>query len=1243
MNANNMNENEEKAGALSNEPTTFDTTTDDCTLKDGVNIPAGNNITGGVDFQVSFANRRIFSPCPDVDISLEERIKLAADFFSSWYEGAGDCYSSLFKVDSATAFPFQCGSKEQIIDALKKFSKYENIKTDAFFHVNVTRNADNSPRRLNTSTVDAQIGIAVDIDFDDAGHKGDTSKNCPDLESARLALSKVPEPSFVIFTGHGCHVYYKFVKPFVFSDEADRAFAKKISEQFTKFFSAQFGFPVDSCHDLTRILRVPYSYNFKGGKKILSYVAYSSNARYTPQDFENILANSAENLFEQSQNAPAEIESVPTVETKISTPTAKGNYVTTGDLTGCAVEILNLLNPSTLCDLGGDTAWLAVMTACKQLGVDYATVDTWNAPDSARYNSKTNKIRWDSIQPNENFGLGTLLGFAEKQGISAPRLRDIKHQFNVEISRADATTFEKNSVETFIENSSSDDPTAAFASISVRQKFLESLIDYALNEQKDSAISFWLYKGYWLLRTDNDIVIDVVVNPLAPFYAVDRMNLGEFICAVYEDIARHIENNLTADLLFSAKSSVAELPSFVEKIAIAYLFEIDPPTLRDVFNSAEKILPPTRYKDWKNLIHTKKFEILRRLNDNVKTFIHDSRKERATDIDQKILKGGTSDVDVAKKFVQFFGKHFRYADALNEFFLYNEELFRRADIDVADKFNGGGVLQLFQPRWRKLSNQRNYVHLLPYFNSFVQMVCQYCTQKLAENAADFSRWLSDFFDAHKKKIISLYKKNAVPIAPLDYDELTEDIESAAKKNLLKTSVADINEIIRQYYGNFLSATDDRILKQIEDFASIYGGYLAFWVSLKATKKIKDVLPQSVAYSTLLKESVIDGTPSLIGCLNGIVDLKTGKLLDYDSVPAHSCIVTKRVNAIYMPNFRADSVENFFLTTFPDEETRDAAKRWLGYLLTGEIAEHKALFLDGTGSNGKTTLLTILADVLNFYADGYATRLPSNVLLKTTFQRDPNSPSPEIEKLRGRRLAIIDEMTGAPIDESFFKSLVGGDVLEGRGLHKSPVSFKPTHKLVIAGNTVPAMSLNLDVTYSDFVSDNPIGRRIVILPFKQKFAGDSRNVNLLNELTTPAARCGLFSMMVDEARAWYDGYTHGTQRLKHSAEMEDALHAYYEKCISVAAEKSPSQEEVQSPALLDDIIDFVNEHCTISGNSKDKVSFKEFKARFEANAMFGSDEKVFSRALRRYVEKIPNLQIVRYGDGNVLKGMRFNRT
>ena len=107
-------------------------------------------------------------------------------------------------------------------------------------------------------------------------------------------------------------------------------------------------------------------------------------------------------------------------------------------------------------------------------------------------------------------------------------------------------------------------------------------------------------------------------------------------------------------------------------------------------------------------------------------------------------------------------------------------------------------------------------------------------------------------------------------------------------------------------------------------------------------------------------------------------------------------------------------------------------------------------------------------------------------------------------------------------------------------------------------------------------------------------------------------------------------------------MENALHAYYEKCISVAAEKSPSQEEVQSPALLDDIIDFVNEHCTITGNPKDKVSFKEFKARFEADAMFGSDEKVFSRALRRYVEKIPNLQIVRYGDGNVLKGMRFNR-
>lgn len=1231
----------------------------DCNTKDGATInPAKNVNTDSNNEQGSNQSALEFSPCPADEISLAERIERAADFLSSWYEGAGDFYSSLFKVEGATAFPFQCGSKEQIIDALNRFAKYEAIRAAEFFHVNVTRSVETSQRRLKTATVDAQMGICIDIDFDDAGHKGDTSNHCPNLETAREALSRVPlKPSYVVFTGHGCHVYYKFSEPIVFDGDSARSEAKARSERFTKFFSDKFGFPADACHDLTRILRVPYTYNFKDGKKILSYVAYSSNARYTPQMFDELIAQDNENLFSQShnggenfsrENEPAEIDSVPPVETKIPTPIAKGKYVETGDLTGCAIEILHLLNPSKVCDIGGDVAWLSVMTACKQLGVSYSEVDSWNAQDSARYNSKVNKIRWDSLQPNPNYGLGTLLGQADKQGISVNVICDIKEKFGVEISRADVRTDEKKSVEASEENSASDDsddPTAEFASISVRQKFLEALINYEIN----SRMPLWLYKSYWY--TNREIITDLSPTDMSPILAVDRLNMGEFICAVYEDIARRIERTvMTPENFLETKSSVAELPSFVEEIALAALFKIDERTVNIANQLAKKFLTDYQYKEWVSLVKDKKYQFLKRLNENIAQSISDSQEKvtRRKDVNFKLPE--ITDVGFARKFNEIFGKNIRYTDAVNELLLFDEELFRRAGQDVFSKTNSAGILRLFQPRWRRLTPKKEYSSLYHYFIAFLEDMQKYYEEKLGDVEIEYCSWLNTFWDAHKDSIVPAYIAAQRKIKTSRFgtvtntktvEELAIEIEHIFFRTDLRL-IATNKEVRDDFEGNFLpfcteqNRSDYRLI--VETY-QIYRGCIEIVKNRKETRSMNAALAVSFSYLTLEDKKMVDGTSSFIGCLNGVLDLKTGKMLDYDAIS--SSLVTKHVNAIYQPNFRADVVEHFFETTFPDEETRAAVKRWLGYLLTGEVIEQKALFFDGRGANGKSTLLTILAKMMNFDDDGYSTRLPSSMLLKSNFVRDPNAPSPEKDKLRGRRLAIIDEMTGAPIDEAEFKSMVGGDILEGRDLHKSTVTFTPSHKLVIAGNSIPAMNVNLDVTYSNFVSDNPIGRRIAIVPFKQFFSGRSRNVNLVDELSTPAAMSGLFSMLVDEARAWYDAYDHGRERIKNSAEMDDALHGYYEKCINAASEKARSREEAQTPALLDEIIDFANEYCIITGDAKDSVSFKTFKTRFEEGAMFGSSDKLFNRAIRRYVETTNQLSIIRTKSGNVIRGIKLS--
>ena len=65
--------------------------------------------------------------------------------------------------------------------------------------------------------------------------------------------------------------------------------------------------------------------------------------------------------------------------------------------------MLDAINPEIL----SDEKWLAVMSACKNIGVDYHVVDIFNQRDSDRYNEKENLERWSS-KLDSGFDIETL-------------------------------------------------------------------------------------------------------------------------------------------------------------------------------------------------------------------------------------------------------------------------------------------------------------------------------------------------------------------------------------------------------------------------------------------------------------------------------------------------------------------------------------------------------------------------------------------------------------------------------------------------------------------------------------------------------------------------------------------------------------------------------------------------------------------------------------------------------------------
>lgn len=271
------------------------------------------------------------------------------------------------------------------------------------------------------------------------------------------------------------------------------------------------------------------------------------------------------------------------------------------------------------------------------------------------------------------------------------------------------------------------------------------------------------------------------------------------------------------------------------------------------------------------------------------------------------------------------------------------------------------------------------------------------------------------------------------------------------------------------------------------------------------KKIEYAIKGLKCFNELLiTQEDLNQHPHLLNCLNGVVDLETGKLYQHD----HKLYLTQKCNAEYHAGVYSTDVDNFLKSILPDEETLAALIRFLGYSLTGKCNEEKALFLRGPGGNGKGTLTSTL---LKLFGD-YGVAFPIRSLLMTFNSNDAESATPALAKLVDCRLAICEEIPqNKKLDAAKFKQLTGGDAIYYRRLHEEgKVIEQPTHKFIVSGN--------YDIELSD-AGDLGIKRRWLQIPFTQSFIGNC-NPHLKDRLIAPAALNGLLSRLVDAAITWY---------------------------------------------------------------------------------------------------------------------------
>lgn len=231
-----------------------------------------------------------------------------------------------------------------------------------------------------------------------------------------------------------------------------------------------------------------------------------------------------------------------------------------------------------------------------------------------------------------------------------------------------------------------------------------------------------------------------------------------------------------------------------------------------------------------------------------------------------------------------------------------------------------------------------------------------------------------------------------------------------------------------------------------------------------------------------KESELDLKPWLLGCPNGIIDLRSGKFRD--GRPEE--YITKVCPTAWTDyDEKAPEWEKYILDIMNgDQELVDFMQRLLGYAITGLTREHIMAVFWGKGRNGKGTLVRMIEHVMGSLSG----TIPTELLLYQRMQRSSAGPSPDIVDLKGLRMAFASETEeGQRFSASRVKWLTGGDQLVGRNLNeKKQIRFDPTHTIFLMTNNKPSVAGD----------DYAFWKRMLLIPFVLSYV--SKPVDELEE-------------------------------------------------------------------------------------------------------------------------------------------------
>jgi len=299
----------------------------------------------------------------------------------------------------------------------------------------------------------------------------------------------------------------------------------------------------------------------------------------------------------------------------------------------------------------------------------------------------------------------------------------------------------------------------------------------------------------------------------------------------------------------------------------------------------------------------------------------------------------------------------------------------------------------------------------------------------------------------------------------------------------------------------------------------------------------------------ISASDLDQQPYLLNCPNGTVDLKTKTLLPH----AKEFLITKLCPTPWEEKAECPRFMQFIEWAMGAKSTSDAAElseatvglvgfiqRAFGYSLTSDTAE-KAVFVfyGEKGNNGKTTLLTLIRDLLG---KDYSGQIAIETIMAAK-QQDATMRA-DLADLRGCRFAVTSEVEKEQkLSVRTIKYLTAGmSEIKSCRKYENPIEFRATHHLFMDCNHRPRVPDEGDA----------IWKRLKAVPFNVRIEDKDLDLQLPDKLRTELP--GILAWMVRGCLAWQK---HGlgeppevSQANLEWREHDDPLKEFLEDCCIV---------------------------------------------------------------------------------------------